>query len=183
MAAARSEGDEVMRGAKLPGSMNWYAVHTKPRQESVVQVHLEKEGLTTFFPKLRRKKTVRRKYQWIVGPLFPCYVFARFDISKSGRLVRYARGVSNIVSFGGRPAVVDDSIIETIQGRCEQDTVTIQPPKLTKGDEVEIQEGPFSGLRGIFERELSGAERVVILLQSITAGVRLEVSRSQLERI
>ncbi len=163
--------------------MRWYAIHTKPRQESVVETALQREGLKTFLPKLRRKKTVRRKYQWVTSPLFPNYLFAHFDVAQSGRLVRYAKGVINIVSFGGRPAVVDESIILTILAHCEGDVVTIQPPSLKPGDQVQILEGPLAGLKGIFQRELSGTERVVILLQSMGLGARVEVSRSLLDKL
>jgi transcriptional antiterminator RfaH len=169
--------------AACPNSMNWYAVHTKPRRESVAESGLQREGIETFFPKLRRKKTIRRVRRWVTGPLFPNYLFARFEFSGSGRLVKYATGITNIVSFGGKPAAVDESIIRAIQSHCEENVVTIQPPELRPGDEVEIQEGPLRGLKGIFERELSDSERVVILLQSIAAAARVEVSREQLEKI
>ena len=33
----------------------------------------------TFFPRLRQKRRVRRKYEWVTGPLFPRYLFALFD--------------------------------------------------------------------------------------------------------
>jgi len=163
--------------------MRWYAIHTKPRQEQVVEAALQREGVKTFFPKLRRKKMIRRKYQWTVGPLFPNYLFGHFDFAESGRLVRYAKGVINIVSFGGKPATVDESIILTITSHCEGDVVTIEPPTLKPGDNVQILEGPLAGLKGIFQRNLSGPERVVVLLQSMGAGARVEVSRSQLEKI
>ena len=149
----------------------------------MAQTGLRREGIETFLPKLRRRKTIRRVRRWVTGPLFPNYFFARFDFTASGRLVRYATGIIKIVSFGGMPAPVDDSIIRAIQSRCEENVVTIQPPELHAGDLVEIQEGPLRGLKGIFERELSDSERVVILLQSIAAAARVEVSREQLERI
>lgn len=163
--------------------MRWYAIHTKPRQEATVQAGLVREGIPTFYPKLRRKKMVRRKYQWITASLFPSYIFAQFNFAQSGRLVKYAQGVINIVSFGGRPAVVDESIILTILTNCQGDVVTVEPPQMKAGDHVQIQEGPFLGLRGIFERELNGTERVVILLESIGAGARVEIAKSQLEKV
>ncbi len=163
--------------------MPWYAIHTKPRQELTAQSSLGREGIETFFPRLRRKRLIRRKHRWGLSALFPNYLFARFDLGDSGRRVRYAQGVSSIVSFGGKPAVVDDSVVLTIRARCEQDILTLPPPALTPGDRVQIQEGPLMGLRGIFERELSGSERVVILLEAIGLGARVEVSRSQVEKL
>jgi transcriptional antiterminator RfaH len=163
--------------------MNWYAVHTKPRQESLAQTSLEREGIETFFPKLKRKRTIRRVRRWVTGALFPNYLFARFDAERSGRLVKYANGVINIVSFGGKPAVVDDAVIAAIAGHSQDDVITITPPQLKPGDIVEIQEGPLRGLQGVFEREMSDRDRVVVLLEVIAKGARVQVTRDQLERI
>ena len=161
--------------------MNWYAIHAKPRQESVATLSLQREKVETFFPQLRRKRTIRRVRKWVTGALFPGYFFARFDAEHCGRLVKYANGVINVVSFGAKPAVVDDIIIETIRQHAEDNVVTIQPLQFKPGDIVEIQTGPLRGLQGVFEREMSDKERVVILLDALAKGARVEVSREQVE--
>ena len=163
--------------------MNWYAVHAKPRQEAVALLSLQREKVETFFPQLRRKRTIRRVRKWVTGPLFPGYFFARFDASREGRLVRYANGVINVVSFGGNPAVVESAIIAAIKDHAPTNVVTIQPAQLSPGDVVEIQTGPFRGLQGVFEREMSGQERVVILLEVLAKTTRVQVSREQLEKV
>ena len=163
--------------------MNWYVIHAKPRQESVALLNLQREKIETFFPQLRRKRTIRRVRKWVTGPLFPGYFFARFDASLDGRLVRYANGVINVVSFGGKPAVVEPTIIAAIKDHASDDVVTIQPPVLRTGDVVEIQTGPFRGLHGVFEREMSDRDRVVILLEVLAKGVRVEVSREKVEKV
>jgi len=164
-------------------TMNWYAIHTKPREEALAQTSLQREGIETFYPKLRRRRTIRRVRRWVVGPLFPGYIFARFNLETSRRLVCYASGVANIVSFGGRPAVVDDQIIAAILEHAVNDVVTVAPPKFEPGDLVEIQEGPLRGLQGIFEREMSDSERVVVLLQTIASAARVQLPRDQIAKI
>lgn len=163
--------------------MNWYALHTKPRQEATAQSSLRREGIETFFPKLRRRKVVRRVRKWVTGPLFPCYLFARFDVAQSVRLVKYANGVTHIVSFGGKPAVVEDAIVGAIQSHAESDVVVVQPPVFRPGERLEIQSGPLQGLQGVFEREMSDRDRVILLLDTLAQGARIEVSRDQVERI
>lgn len=163
--------------------MKWFAVHTKPRQEDLAVDALRLGEIETFYPKLRRKKTIRRKLQWITRPLFPRYIFARFDYDQSQRFVHYANGVSRIIKFGDTPVIVDDSIIQAIRERAVEEIVTVQPPSFQRGDRVEIQDGPLRGLQGIFERDLSDSERVLILLECLAQGARVEVSRDQLERI
>jgi transcriptional antiterminator RfaH len=119
----------------------------------------------------------------VTGPLFPCYIFARFDPHQSGRLVKYTNGVTNIVSFGGKPAVVEDAIIAAITDHSQDNVITVEPPKLAPGDLVEIQEGPLRGLQGVFEREMSDRDRVIVLLEVLAKGARVEVSREALEKL
>jgi len=69
-------------------------------------------------------------------------------VVQSGRLVRYANGVLNIVSFGGKPALVEPAVIAAIKEHAPDDVVTVQPPPLRPGDVVEIQTGPLRGLQG-----------------------------------
>src|ERR1041385_6936479 len=164
-------------------SMNWFAIHTKPRQEAVAESSLQREGIETFSPKLRRRKTVRRVRRWVTGPLFPNYIFGRLEFTRSGRLVKYANGVVNVVSFCGQPAIVDESIIRSIQDHCEENVVTIQPPELRPGEVVEIKAGPLMGLQGIFERAMPDRDRVVILLETLAKGARVQVSREELEKV
>ena len=163
--------------------MHWYALHTKPRQEALAQSGLQREGIDTFFPKLRCRKVIRRVRKWVTGPLFPCYVFARFDVQQMGRLVKYTNGVTHIVSFGEKPVVVEDAIIAAIRSHAPDNVVTIQPTAFRPGETVEIQTGPLRGLQGIFEREINDRERVVLLLDTLTRGARVEVARDQIERV
>jgi len=169
--------------AACPQPMHWYALHTKPRQETLAQSSLQREGLETFFPKLRRRRTIRRVRKWVTGALFPGYIFARFDAVQSGRLAKYANGVTNIVSFGGQPAIVEETIIAAIRAHADDDVVTVQPVQFHPGDVVEIQVGPLRGLQGVVEREMSDHDRVIILLDTLAQGTRVQVSREQLERI
>ena len=80
--------------------MFWYTIHTKPRQESQVEMSLGQYGLETFCPRIKQIKLVRRKRVVRIGPLFPNYLFVRFDIHKDLRGVKFARGVRNVVSLG-----------------------------------------------------------------------------------
>jgi transcriptional antiterminator RfaH len=105
-----------------------------------------------------------------VGPLFPCYVFARFDLQRSYFEVKYMAGVRGIVSAGSDPLAVPPAIVTEIRCRGVDDVVEIPEKPLGNGDRVVVVEGPFRGFEAIFERYLSGAERVAILLSAIEAG-------------
>jgi transcriptional antiterminator RfaH len=160
----------------------WYAVHTKPRQEALAEVSLERLGLQTFSPRLRETRVVRWALRQVTKPLFPGYIFSRFDPGVSVRAVKYAHGVRGIVGTANKPTPVDDEIIHIIKSRLRDGFVQIEP-RFQPGDKVMIESGPLRGFVGIFERQMSDAERVVILLETINYQARLVVERSCLKRL
>lgn len=160
--------------------VNWYLVYTKPKNEDIVSQKFTEAGFEVLNPKLKERKIYRRKLQDIISPLFPCYIFVRFDGSKDYRLVKYTRGVRNIIGTPDNLGIVPQEIIDSILSRSEEGVVTLSPVKMTRGEEVVIKAGPFEGLNAIFEKELKGSERVSILLASINA--RMVVDRAMIEK-
>ena len=89
------------------------------------------------------------------------------------RAVSYATGVKNVVSFGAGPSIVDDSIIDSIKGQVVSGVVEIADDRLVPGKAVRIHEGSLCGLDAVFEKKLSGSNRVVLLLKAISYQARL----------
>lgn len=166
----------------LPDATRWLCVHTRPRKEGgAVQYCRESLGLDTYYPRLKRLKTIRRVKRWIVGPLFPRYFFCRLNLSQSFRAVQYAPQVIGVVGFGGRPALVDDAIIDQLKQWAGEavDIMTVHPG-FRPGDLVEIADGPLRGLQAVVLQEMSDRDRVAVLLSTLGCQARLIVSRSQL---
>jgi len=160
----------------------WYAVHTKPRQEKLAELSLKRLGLQTFSPKLKETKVIRWREREIIKPLFPGYIFSKFDARLSLRAVKYAHGVIDVVRFGGKPAPVDEEIIAAIESRMKGGYVQIEP-RFRPGEKVTVESGPLRGFSGIFEREMSGSERVVILLETISYQARFVVDKKWLKKM
>ena len=159
--------------------VHWYVVNTKPRQEKTAQWHLERLNVEVFCPRLKQKKLIRRRSQEVVGPLFPGYLFARFDVDTHYRAVHYSQGVRGVVGFGSDPAKVDEEMIESIRSRLEDGCMILPSPLFKPGQMVRIQEGPFEGLEAVFEREMPAQERVVLLLKSLSYQARVLIDREQ----
>src|SRR5438034_11774239 len=103
----------------------------------------------------------------VLRPLFPGYLFARFCAAVLLRAVKYSRGVLRVVGGGGSPWSVDDGIIADIRERIgPEGCVEIVERPLQMGDPVCITAGPLAGWSGVFDSELSDAERVVILIET-----------------
>lgn len=163
--------------------MDWYLVRSKPRQEKVADWNLQRLEVSSFCPQLKQTKQIRGKRQTVCGPLFPGYLFARFNFQTDYRKVAYAHGVSNVVMFGAVPARVDEKIIEMIQRRIEEGCSSPSTWSFTSGQTVRIQEGPLKGLNAVFERELTGTQRVALLLKTVSYSARLIVDREWISQI
>jgi len=149
----------------------WYAVHTKPRQEAVADAFLRQSGVEIFYPRIGPAKS-----------LFTGYIFAKFDADTQMRLVKYSRGVSSVVSFGDKPSPVDERLIEGINLRIKDGFVVLDPPSFTKGERVEIKDGPLEGISGIFDSRVKDSDRVIILLNAIASQSRIVVSSKSLRK-
>jgi transcriptional antiterminator RfaH len=161
--------------------MDWYAVHTKPHQEDVAELNLQRLGVETFFPRLKQDKVLRRRRQSVTGPLFPGYLFARFNLDTHYRAVNYAQGVRRMVTFGAAPVSVAEEVIDSIKSRACDGYVTMQPPSFKPGQVVRIHEGPLRGLEAVFEQEMSDHQRVVLLLQTLSYSARIVVNLEYVE--
>lgn len=166
-----------MNTAEVP-CLNWYVVHTKPKQEGRAEVNLRAWGIETLAPKLREARPARdcRDLLYRVVPLFPGYLFAHFGAAALEK-VRNTRGVHSIVGFGTCATPVADSVISMVRNRIEDDGfVRLAEP--LPGDRVEIIAGPLRSLSGVFERTLPARDRVVILLTTIGSTPRVQLPKA-----
>lgn len=72
------------------------------------------QGDINSFYQSRRRQEFRSVSICTPKPLFPGYIFARFDAATMSHNISYARGVHSIVGVGDRPAPVDDAVISLV---------------------------------------------------------------------
>ena len=68
-------------------------------------------------PKIRLRKYRETGFIEQVEPLFPSYIFVKFDPIEDYYMIKYARGVRKIVSFAGKIVPLQDELIEFISHR------------------------------------------------------------------
>jgi len=162
--------------------VHWFAIQARPGAEAAAESNLRELPIETLLPLARRPvHHATRTPRMVLRPLFPGYLFGRFCSAASLRAVSYSRGVLRVVGGGGRPWPVDDAIITDIQERIgSEGCVEMHERPFRVGDQVCITGGPLFGWSGIFSSELSDAERVVILIETLQQG-RVVVRRDCLE--
>jgi transcription antitermination factor NusG len=117
-----------------------------------------------------------------VAPLFPNYLFARFDAAQQLAKVRLTRGVQGVVGFGEYATAVDDSVITILKTRIDENGY-VRPAAPQPGDAVEIMSGPFRSIVGTFERRLCARDRVAILLATLGGGARVIVAKAEIRKL
>jgi transcriptional antiterminator RfaH len=164
--------------------MHWYLVHTKPRQETIAQENLERQGYECYLPFLRMEKLRQRTLIVIEEALFPRYLFIRLgqdDSAKSWEPIRSTRGVTTLVRFGHEPARVADALIAVLKAR-EADASENEPePLFRKGDRLRVSEGPFAGIEGIYQMT-DGEQRVMVLIELLSKPVALSLSPASVRK-
>jgi transcriptional antiterminator RfaH len=172
----------IERGEDIP---RWYVVHTNPKQEERANNNLRAWGVETLNPRLRTRRCNQftGAPSYISRPLFPRYIFAKFNACEQLPKIWFTRGVHEIVNFGGKPASVDDDIIRLIHDRIDKNGFVQIGDDLKPGDKVVVKAGPLRNFVGIFERDLKEKDRVIVLLTAISYQGCLVVSRDSLQRI
>ncbi len=159
----------------------WYCVRSQPKHEHLAAGHLAGEaGVEVYLPRIRFRRATRRGPVWFTEPLFPGYLFARFDLVRQLRRVHHGRGVRGVVHFGNQWPAIPEEAIRQLQAAVGAEAVRVIEPSLNVGEEVTIASGPFAGLLAVVSRVMPGRERVAVLLEFLGRQTCVELSRDLL---
>lgn len=163
--------------------MHWYLIHTKPRQEKIALENLERQGFCCYLP-LYRKENLRKRVLAVSDePLFPRYLFIRLGDDGAGqswRPIRSTKGVNRLVTFGNEPAKAGDALIDLLKSQ-EKSLRDSPAPFFKPGERVEITEGPFAGIEGIYQMA-DGERRVMVLIELLSKQVTMRVDPGGLRK-
>lgn len=154
----------------------WFALQTRPRNEKQVERLLTHKGYECCLPMYRQKRRWSDRITEVELPLFPTYIFCRFNTSAIGRAVS-TPGVTCIVGFGGQPAEVAVKEIETLQ-LLDQSGLLREPwVYLPNGTLVQVEAGPLAGAQGIFCSG-EGKRRLVISVSLLQRSVAVQLDEN-----
>ena len=141
--------------------MAWFAVQHRPAQARRALANLENQGIECFYPEINVQTIRTGKRVLRCEPLFRGYLFINLEQSDPvWYKLRSTRGVMRVVSFGNRPAVIADGIINQIREELAKAEKT---GGIQAGDHLEILKGPFRGLNAVFQ-EYDGETRAMVLI-------------------
>lgn len=164
----------------------WYAVRVKSRHEKTVSFALRAKQYQEFLPLYKSTRRWADRLKEIELPLFPGYVFCRFD-PLSRVAVLHTPGVVDVVRYGSNLAALEESEIKSLRIMVAHQ-LRAQPWEYVRvGQTVTIQEGSMKGLSGIvldFKRSLRLVLSVSLLQRSVLVEIDQDnVRPSELLRI
>src|SRR5689334_3883953 len=95
-------------------NQRWFAVRVRSRYEKLATKELESRGYTACSACAPQRRVWADRVRTIEMPMFPGYVFVRFDPAQAFDILK-APGIVSIVGFGARYCPVEDAEIESVQ--------------------------------------------------------------------
>ncbi len=151
----------------------WYALQVKSRKEASTFLQLQGLGYECFLPTYKCKRQWSDRIKELDHPLFPGYLFCRFDFQNRRALVM-APGVIQIVGNGRSPLPVADDEINTLKLAVGSEAPRQPWPYIEVGERVRVNYGSLRGLEGILIN-LKGRHRVVLSISLLQRSVAVEV--------
>jgi transcription antitermination factor NusG len=152
----------------------WYALSVRSHSEHIVDLALGRKGIESFSPSVRSLRRWSDRIKEIETPLFPGYVFARFDC-RDRLPVLTTPAVVDIVGFGQRYVPVSDAELDAIRRVLECRANCEPAPFLQAGQRVVIESGPLAGVEGLLI-EIKRTRRLVVSVSLLQRSVKVELN-------
>ena len=162
---------------------NWYLAQLKPNGLARASVNLERQGFAPFCPFRSRVKRVGSRLKTVRDPLFPGYIFVRFNPrTTQWRKINATYGVSRLVALrANTPTPVPKDLVDNLVAASGPDGCLDNAPAFAVGDNVRVVSGPFVDFLGTVDG-LPGPQRVSVLLDMMGQSVRAKFKAQDLER-
>jgi transcriptional antiterminator RfaH len=161
-------------------SKEWFILQLKSNSHYQAKKNLTRQGFEVFLP---LHDTTSRKLSRFVStskPLFPGYMFIRFDRAKPGwNKINNTYGVSRLITFNSILKSIPTTFVDILMNRCDLSGKVIPVEKLKKGAPVTVLKGPFVNFIATVE-EYEADQRIWILIDLMGRKSRIQTSSDAL---
>ena len=151
----------------------WFALQTRPKNERKVERLLKQKAYDCFVPIYRSKRKWSDRTVEIDFPLFPGYVFCRFNASALGKAIS-TQGVTRVVGFGGSPAEVAREEIDALRLLARTSLLREPWKYLPNGTQVLVETGPLAGIQGVIKAD-DNKKQLVISITLLQRSVAIQL--------
>jgi transcription antitermination factor NusG len=158
----------------------WFVIWAGSRAEKKVEQRLQALGMSPWLPVVKERHRWSDRWREVELPLFPGYLFARATSPDWHKILRIP-GVLTVINQRGKPALLADSFVKSLRDAIGREGAVPEPVTdavdYAPGDEVIVQEGALSGVRGIVRERRSGRQ-LVLWVAEIGRGVAFTIGSS-----
>ena len=173
----RPQWEVVPPPVDLPDNhRRWYAIRVQSKFENLASVTLHGKGYEEFLPLYRSRRRWSDRVKELDLPLFPGYLFCRFDVHDRLLPILTTPGVISIVGAGKTPVPVDDEEIGAIRAILCSGLLAQPWPFLRVGSKVYLEGGPLAGVEGIITNT-DKVYRLVVSVSLLQRSVAVEINR------
>jgi transcription antitermination factor NusG len=155
------------------GKLHWFALRVRSNFERHTKTILTGSGFETFLPTYRQRRSWSDRIKELDTPLFPGYMFCRFNPSNRLPLLK-TPGVVNIIGLGNQPEPIPDVEIASLRSVVEGPLFAGPWPFLRVGQRVRIHRGPLAGVEGLLV-EFKNSHRIVVSVALLQRSVSAEL--------
>ena len=159
-----------------PEVFPWYAIQIQSRLGSLASATLRGKGYEEFLPLYRARHRWSDRNKELELPLFPGYLFCRFDVSDRLPILT-TPGVIGLVGAGKTPIPVDEEEIDGIWAILRSGFAAQPWPFLRVGSKVCIERGPLAGLEGVIANT-DNVYRLIVSVSLLQRSVAVEIDRA-----
>lgn len=154
---------------------NWFAIYTNPRAEKKVYERLCLKGYTAYLPLITSIRTWSDRKKRVTIPLISGYVFVNIDKDRLFDTMNI-QGTLGVLRYLGKPAIIRDNEIENLKilMNDSEQLSQLEGVVYEKGEEVEVVNGPFKGLKGQYVN-VQGKSRVVVEIEALGSVLAVNV--------
>jgi transcription antitermination factor NusG len=173
----------LLRGGGQLSAEAWFALQIRQSHCFIVPALLSAKGYEILAPVYRCRRQWSDRIKEIDAPLFPGYVFCRFDPDTPCTVpVVTTPGVLKILGFGGKPEPLDETEIESVRLAAQYGLSPRPYQYLSAGSRIRIAQGPLSGVEGILTR-IKNKDLLVISVSMLQRSISVEIERGSIELI
>lgn len=161
-----------------PGSSRthaWYAIRVRSKFERGVAASLSGKGFEQYLPLYRSRRQWSDRMKDLDLPLFPGYLFCRFDVQARLPILTIP-GVISVVGCGKTPIPVSDEEVDTIQMMVRSGFLLRPWPQLVVGSRIVIEKGPLQGVEGV-TLDIKKKHHLVVSVPLLQRSVAVEIDR------
>ena len=151
----------------------WFAVQVRSRHESTVAAFLRGKEYEWFLPTYRCRRRWSDRTKDLELPLFPGYLFCRFNPTDRLPILKIP-GLVSIVGTAKKPVPVDDVEIAAVRTLVGSGLHRQPWPYVRVGQKVRIERGALCGLEGILQ-SFKGRHRIVLSVSLLQRSVATEI--------